>query len=101
LGELVPEITQLLDRELVRLRKLMDGLRDALSRGGRTLIDDARMRYSNQYQRAAGGLSFWFPGMSLHRLRNIGATKYRTLHDYLGSILWKRVHSAAHNLELA
>ncbi len=52
LGELVPEITQLLDRELVRLRKLMDGLRDALSRGDRTLIDDARMRYSNQYQRA-------------------------------------------------
>jgi hypothetical protein len=46
LTDLVPEITQLLDRELVRLRKLMD----ALARGDRTEINDARMRYGNQYQ---------------------------------------------------
>ena len=46
LAELVPEITQLLDRELLRLRTLMD----AVARGDRSEIDDARMRYSNQYQ---------------------------------------------------
>ena len=48
LAELVPKITQLLDRELVRLRKLMD----ALALGDRTEINDARMRYGNQYQSA-------------------------------------------------
>jgi hypothetical protein len=48
LADLVPEITQLLDRELVRLRKLVD----ALARGDRTEINDARMRYGNQYQSA-------------------------------------------------
>jgi hypothetical protein len=44
--ELVPQITQLLDRDLVRLRELMG----ALARGDRSEINDARMRYSNQYQ---------------------------------------------------
>jgi hypothetical protein len=48
LAELVPEITQLLDEEIVRLRKLTD----ALARSDRSEINDARMRYGNQYQMA-------------------------------------------------
>jgi NACHT C-terminal Alpha/Beta 2 len=50
--ELVPELTRLLDEELARLKKARDGFRDAQKRGDIEATSDARMIYSNQYQRA-------------------------------------------------
>src|SRR5262249_22258243 len=52
LHELVPELTRLLDEELVRLAKARDGFLAARRRGDIEATSDASMRYGNQYQRA-------------------------------------------------
>jgi hypothetical protein len=52
LHELVPELTRLLDEELARLAKARDGFLAAQRRGDIEATSDARMLYSNQYQRA-------------------------------------------------
>jgi hypothetical protein len=48
--EFVPELRLLLDQDLARLRKAMDGYMDARMRGDIRATSDASMRYGNQYQ---------------------------------------------------
>lgn len=48
--ELVPELKRLLDEELCRLAKAMEGYSDARRRGDIGATSDASMRYDNQYR---------------------------------------------------
>ena len=50
--ELIPELKRLLDEDLARLKKAIDGFVEALKRGDIHATSDARMRYGNQYREA-------------------------------------------------
>jgi hypothetical protein len=50
--ELLPELKRLLDEDLARLKKALDGYMDAQRRGDIRATSDASMRYGNQYREA-------------------------------------------------
>jgi hypothetical protein len=50
--ELVPELKRLLDEDLARLKKAIDGFLEAQRRGDIRATSDASMRYGNQYREA-------------------------------------------------
>ena len=50
--ELIPELKRLLDEDLARLKKAIDGFLEARKRGDIRATSDASMRYGNQYREA-------------------------------------------------
>jgi hypothetical protein len=50
--ELLPELKRLLDEDLARLKKAIDGFSEARKRGDIRATSDASMRYGNQYRDA-------------------------------------------------